>query len=284
MVYVVTGATGQLGHEVVAQLEARGADYRAYGRDELDIANYAAVNAAIDESVHVVINCAAYTAVDDAEDNLDAAWPVNAEGPGFLAELCERVGARLVHVSTDYVFDGEASEPYAEDAETNPQTVYGKTKVEGENAALFLLPENTYVVRTAWVYGAHGSNFVKTMLGLAKGKKPVHVVMDQVGQPTWAGDVATALLALADADAAVVTPGVYHYSSEGACSWFEFAREIFELSGHNPVRVVPAKSDEYARRAVRPAYSVLAHDKWLAAGLPAMRDWREALAASGVVS
>ncbi len=227
MVYVVTGAGGQVGREVVDRLVARGSAFKAFDRAGLDIADASAVGDVIDTSVTAVINCAAYTAVDAAETDREAAWRVNAIGPSVLAKAAADAGARLVHVSTDYVFDGEAKAPYAEGDEANPQTVYGESKLAGERAALIAHPDGAYVMRTAWVYGEHGSNFVKTMLGLAASRETVSVVTDQVGQPTWAGDIADALLALVDADAEVVRPGVYHYTSEGECSWFEFAREIF---------------------------------------------------------
>lgn len=283
MVFVVTGAGGQVGREVVERLQAQGVAFRAFDRAGLDIADAAAVGAAIGRDVTVVINCAAYTAVDAAETDRDAAWRVNAIGPSLLAKACARVGARLVHVSTDYVFDGSASSPYAESAVCAPATVYGESKLAGERAVLIAHPDGAYVVRVAWVYGEHGSNFVKTMLGLAASRETVSVVTDQVGQPTWAGDVADALIAVASVDSVSVAPGVYHYTSEGSCSWFEFAREVFALAGLDAARVLPTTSAEFVRPAARPAYSVLNHEKWLAAGLPPMRGWREALVASGVV-
>ena len=284
MVYVVTGAGGQVGREVVDRLQAQKLPFRAFDKAGLDIADTASVHRALGSDVSVLINCAAYTAVDAAETDREGAWRVNAIGPSVLAKLCADAGVRLVHVSTDYVFDGRGHEPYAETDDVAPQTVYGESKLAGERAVQIAHPDGSYVMRTAWVYGEHGSNFVKTMLNLAATRETVSVVTDQVGQPTWAGDIADALLALAAADADVVKPGVYHYTSAGACSWFEFAQEIFRLAGLDVARVLPTTSAEFVRPAQRPAHSVLSHDKWLAAGLPAMREWREALVASGVIA
>lgn len=284
MVYVVTGAGGQVGREVVERLVARAAEFRAFDHAGLDIADADAVRAVVGSDVTAVINCAAYTAVDAAEADREGAWRVNAVGPSVLAKACADVGARLVHVSTDYVFSGDADRPYTEVDEVGPRTVYGESKLAGERAVMIAHPDGAYVVRTAWVYGAHGQNFVKTMLKLAAERETVSVVTDQVGQPTWAGDIADALLMIVDADGATVRPGVYHYSSDGASSWFEFAQEIFRLADLDVARVLPTTSAEFVRPAARPAYSVLSHDKWLAAGLPAMRGWREALVASGVIA
>lgn len=221
-----------------------------------------------------VINCAAYTAVDDAETNEDAAMRINGFGPRYLADECRKSGTWMVHVSTDYVFDGSATSPYAEDETPSPASAYGRTKLAGDQAVQELLPASHYLIRTAWLYGLQGSNFVKTMLRLEKERDTVSVVTDQVGQPTYAADLATQIGLLLDRHPA---PGTYHGTNSGEVSWFEFTREIFRLAGADPDRVLPTTSAEFVRPAPRPAYSVLGHDRWMQEGLPEMRPWREAL-------
>lgn len=221
-----------------------------------------------------VINCAAYTAVDDAESNEDMAMRINGLGPRYLADECRKSGTWMVHVSTDYVFDGSATSPYAEDETPSPASAYGRTKLAGDQAVQELLPASHYLIRTAWLYGLQGSNFVKTMLRLEKERDTVSVVTDQVGQPTYAADLATQIGLLLDRHPA---PGTYHGTNSGEVSWFEFTREIFRLAGADPDRVLPTTSAEFVRPAPRPAYSVLGHDRWMQEGLPEMRPWREAL-------
>ena len=221
-----------------------------------------------------VINCAAYTAVDDAETNEEAAMRINGLGPRYLADECRKSGTWMVHVSTDYVFDGSATSPYAEDETPSPASAYGRTKLAGDQAVQELLPASHYLIRTAWLYGLQGSNFVKTMLRLEKERDTVSVVTDQVGQPTYAADLATQIGLLLDRHPA---PGTYHGTNSGEVSWFEFTREIFRLAGADPDRVLPTTSAEFVRPAPRPAYSVLGHDRWMQEGLPEMRPWREAL-------
>jgi dTDP-4-dehydrorhamnose reductase len=224
-----------------------------------------------------VINCAAYTAVDEAENHEDDALAVNGIGPRLVADECRKAGAWLIHVSTDYVFDGSASTPYAEDAEPSPATAYGRTKLAGERAVQELLPDSHYLVRTAWLYGLEGSNFVKTMLRLEQERDTVSVVTDQIGQPTYALDLAEHMGLLFDKHP---PPGTYHGTNSGQVSWYDFAREIFRLAGADPDRVLPTTSAEFVRPAPRPAYSVLGHDRWADAGLPEMRPWLEALEAA----
>lgn len=270
--YLIVGAAGMLGTDLQEALAGR--DVTALARAELDITDPDAVGAAV-AGRDVVINAAAYTKVDDAESNEDDALAVNGTGPGVLAEACAAVGARLVQVSTDYVFDGAASDPYAEGHERNPRSAYGRTKAAGELAALAANPGATYVVRTAWLYGRNGGSFPTTMLRLAGERETVDVVIDQVGQPTWTADVAARIVQLLDADAPV---GIYHATNSGQASWFEFARATFELAGLDPDRVHPTDSGAFRRPAPRPGYSVLGHDAWARAGLPPMRPWRDALA------
>lgn len=272
MRWLVTGAGGQLGHHVVDQLDA--ADVVALTRSELDITSAAAVEAAVRRlRPEVLINAAAYTAVDAAEADEDAAFAVNATGPRLLAEALATHGGRLVHVSTDYVFAGRAERPYEPDDPTGPATAYGRTKLAGEQAARAALAD-CYVVRSAWVYGGPGPNFVDTMLGLERTRDTVDVVADQTGSPTWARDLAAALIAIGSSDA---PPGVVHYVNSGAATWHELAAETFRAAGADPARVRPVSSAQFVRPAPRPAWSVLSTRSWTARGLPAPRDWRAAL-------
>jgi len=269
--WLVTGAGGMLGRDLADVLADR--KLTALTRAELDITDAAATLAAVDGH-DVVVNAAAWTAVDDAEAQEAAAFAVNALGAAHLAGACARTGARLVQVSTDYVFAGDATEPYAERAEVAPRSAYGRTKAAGEWAVRAALPDQAYVVRTAWLYGAHGGNFVKTMIRLAAQRETLDVVEDQRGQPTWSHDVARQVVALVDQGAA---PGVYHATSSGDTTWFGLARQIFELLGADPERVRPTTTDRFPRPAPRPAYSVLGHDAWQAAAMRPIRDWRAAL-------
>jgi dTDP-4-dehydrorhamnose reductase len=271
--WLITGAGGQLGSDLVAALA--GADLRACTRDDLDITDSAAVDAMIAEfAPDVVVNAAAYTAVDDAEAHEEQAYRVNAAGPAVLAATLARRGGRLIHLSTDYVFAGDASVPYDVDAPTAPRTAYGRTKLAGEQAVRELLPDASYVVRTAWVYGADGPNFVKTMARLERERESVDVVDDQLGAPTWSAQLASALVELGVSEAA---PGRYHCTGAGETSWFGLARAIFTELGADPERVCPTTTDAFPRPAPRPAYSVLSDASWRAAGLTLLPHWREAL-------
>ena len=270
--YLVTGASGMLGADLRQVLADR--EVTALGRADLDITDADAVRDAV-TGHDIVINAAAYTKVDDAESDEAAAFAVNATGSGILADAAAAAGARLVHVSTDYVFDGTATQPYAEDTPRDPLGAYGRTKAAGEE--LVLRHPRVYLMRTAWLYGEHGPNFARTMLRLAGERNTVSVVTDQIGQPTWSRDLATAIVSLLDADAPF---GIYHGTNAGSASWYEFARAIFEESGLDPDRVQPTDSSAFTRPAPRPAYSVLGHAAWGAAGLPAPRPWRDALRAA----
>jgi dTDP-4-dehydrorhamnose reductase len=274
--YLVTGARGMLGSDLVEALFGR--DVTLLGRADLDVTDRDAVLAAV-QGHDVVINAAAYTAVDAAETDEEAALAVNGTAVGLLAEAAASVGARFVTVSTDYVFAGDATEPYAEDEPRDPLNAYGRTKAVGEEAALAAHPDGTYVVRTAWLYGRHGANFPKTMLGLAATRDTLSVVSDQVGQPTWTMDLARQIVALVDSDAPT---GIYHGTNSGSTSWQGFAQETFRLAGLDPERVLPTDSSAFVRPAARPAFSVLGHDAWAAAGLSPMRPWQEALAEASV--
>jgi dTDP-4-dehydrorhamnose reductase len=256
--------------------------------DELDITDPVAVKETVaawcdmvraDSPDHrvVVVNAAAYTAVDAAEEDEERAYAVNATGPALLAQACGANSASLVHVSTDYVFPGDrvGGPAYDVDDETGPRSAYGRTKLAGELAVRELLPDASWVVRTAWVYGATGANFVKTMARLEAERDTVSVVDDQAGSPTWSRDLARGLWALAREDA---PPGTYHCTNRGETTWHGFTQAIFEELGADPARVQPTDSASFARPAPRPAYSVLSPRAWEAAGLPQMPEWRTALA------
>ncbi|QCR43900.1 dTDP-4-dehydrorhamnose reductase [Curtobacterium sp. SGAir0471] len=272
--YLITGAAGMLGRDLQDALAGR--DVTALGRADLDVTDATAVAAAV-AGHDVVINSAAYTKVDDAESHEDDAYAVNARGPAVLAAATSAAGAKLVHVSTDYVFDGTGTAPYAEDAPLAPLGAYGRTKAAGEEAIRATAPDSSWIVRAAWLYGAHGPNFAKTMVRLAGSHETVSVVTDQVGQPTWTGDLARQIVAMLDADAPA---GTYHGTNGGQGSWFDFTKAIFAEVGLDPERVLPTDSAAFVRPAPRPAYSVLGHDAWSRAGLAPMRDWREALHAA----
>lgn len=281
---LITGAAGQLGRDLaVAAARAGITRIHTPGSAELDITDPVVVSEAVASARSgaplVVINAAAYTAVDAAEGAGAArAHAVNAEGPAHLARACAAHRAHLVHVSTDYVFAGEGAGPHRVDDPTLPRSVYGRTKLAGEQAVLSLTP-SAHVIRTAWLYGAHGGNFVRTMAALARGGGTVRVVDDQHGNPTWTADLAEGLIALALA-ADRVPPGVLHCVNASATTWFGLARAVFTEIGADPERVVPCSTAEFPRPAPRPANSVLDTAGWATAGLPELRHWRHALHAA----
>lgn len=270
--WLVTGGSGMLAQDLRQELADRDATF--LGHSELDVTDLESVIAAVMDH-DVVVNTAAYTRVDDAETDVAGATAVNATGAENLAIAAESLGARLVQISTDYVFDGTATTPYPENAPVSPLSVYGRTKADGDRLALAAHPTGTVVLRTAWLYGAGGDNFVASMLRLADKLDTVPVLTDQSGQPTWTADLAQHIVAAVDAG---IAPGIYHATNSGSASRFEFAREIFRLAGLDPERVVPAEGDQFARPAPRPAYSVLGHDAWDRTGVAPLRPWREALA------
>ena len=276
---LVTGGNGQLGSALLDLLSARAADV-VLGIDlpDIDITAPDSVREVFAQfAPDVVINCAAWTAVDAAEEHEADALKVNGDGPRVLAEACKVAGAWLVQISTDYVFAGDANTPYAEDARPDPKTAYGRTKLAGEIAVQDVLPGAHYLVRTAWLYGLQGNNFVKTMLELESVRDNVSVVDDQRGQPTYAGDLAKQILLLLDARPPA---GTFHATNSGATTWFELTRAIFENIGADPQRVLATDSASFVRPAPRPAYSVLGQDKWESVGLTPMREWRAALTAA----
>ncbi|MFE2476168.1 dTDP-4-dehydrorhamnose reductase [Streptomyces sp. NPDC059389] len=277
--WLVTGAAGMLGQDVLAELKSAGIEAVGLRRADLDVTDPAAVRAAV-EGVTVVVNCAAWTDVDGAETAEDAATAVNGTGVRVLAEACAAARVRLLHVSTDYVLPGDATEPYREDAETGPLNAYGRSKLLGEQAVAELLPQDGYIVRTAWLYGEHGPNFVATMLKLAAQRETLDVVDDQHGQPTWSRALARRLVELGLAAlGGRATGGIYHGTASGRTTWMGLARETYRLSGLDPERIRPTTSAAFVRPAARPAFSVLGHDAWEEeAGLAPLADWREQLA------
>ncbi|GLI09893.1 NAD(P)-dependent oxidoreductase [Paenibacillus tyrfis] len=271
MKVLVTGANGQLGQDVVALFQKQH-QVTGLGRHELDITNLEQCLRQVElVQPDVIIHCAAYTAVDQAESDEDQAYLVNAVGTRNLAVAAEKSGSKLCYISTDYVFDGQATVPYKEYDNTNPTGVYGKSKRAGE-ALVQSLSSRYFIVRTSWVYGLHGNNFVKTMLKLAKDRDRLKVVSDQVGSPTFTEDLAEFLLALV----ATEKYGIYHASNTGVCSWFDFAKAIFEETGVN-VTVEPCTTEEFPRPAPRPKFSVMDHLSIRTNGFEDLRPWREAL-------
>ena len=271
---LVTGAGGQLGRDVVLHAEALGDDVVAVDKSALDITNAVAVGELLSSTrPDAVVNAAAYTAVDACESNESLAFAVNADAVGHLAAACELVGAHLVHVSTDYVFDGTLDRPYREDDPTNPQSVYGKSKLAGEISA----GPTASIVRTSWVCGEHGNNMVKLVLRLAADPdRALAFVDDQRGHPTFTADLAPALRTLA----LDRRSGVHHVTNQSAVSWYEFVREVLSAGGHDPDRVSPIATVDLhpPRPAPRPANSVLENAAWQAAGYELLRDFREPLA------
>ncbi|WHX99992.1 dTDP-4-dehydrorhamnose reductase [Neobacillus sp. DY30] len=271
---VVTGAAGQLGKDVLLELEKK--NHQAFGADrqQLDITVENDVLTYISElKPDVILHCAAYTNVDAAEENEDAAYAVNAAGTEYLAKAAKQIGAKMLYVSTDYVFDGSANEPYEVDEPTKPLGAYGRTKLAGEQLLQKHL-DAFFIVRTAWVFGIHGNNFVKTMIRLGKERGEVGVVHDQVGSPTYTVDLAQFMVELMETD----KYGVYHATNSGICSWYEFAVEIFKQAEMD-VMVNPLTTDQFPRPAARPKYSVLSKKRIEQEDLKPLRDWKEALSA-----
>lgn len=267
--WLITGGSGMLAAEMRRAAQAAGHSVSAPDRSQLDIADPDAVHAAL-RSTDVVVNCAAYTDVDGAESDRDRAFAINADAAEVVARAAAEAGARMVHVSTDYVFAGDASEPYPAAAPLDPTGVYAESKAAGERAVRAAHPD-ALIVRTAWLYGAGGGCFPRTIAKAARERGHLRVVDDQRGQPTWAADVARVILDLVVAGA---PGGAYHATSGGECSWFDFARAVVEADGSG-AKVEPCGSDEFPRPAPRPAYSALAPDSVIAAGVAPIGGWRE---------
>lgn len=273
MGWLITGGSGQLGIAISKELGKQGILFHPWGSKDLDITKGPMVRDLISQlSPKVIVNCAAWTDVDGAESNEPQATRVNRDGAENLAIAAKYCGAKLIHLSTDYVFSGESKSPWKVDDRINPQTVYGRTKAEGENRVMVTYPENSSVVRTAWLYSPWGKNFAKTMTRLAfNSQSKVRVVNDQVGQPTSATDLAKQLVVLGLSNSPA---GIYHGTNSGVATWFEYAQEIFTLVGADVSRIIPVTSNEFLRPAKRPSYSVLSHESWAKTSINPMRDWR----------
>lgn len=272
MKVLVTGVKGQLGHDVMNELARRGIQSVGVDIDEMDITDGASVERVVREAApDAVIHCAAYTAVDAAEENEALCRRVNAEGPRNIAVVCRALDIKMLYISTDYVFSGDGDRPWEPDDEKNPQSVYGQTKYEGELAVQELL-DKYFIVRIAWVFGINGKNFVKTMLKLSENHDTIRVVNDQFGSPTYTYDLARLLVDMVLTD----KYGVYHATNEGICSWYEFACAIFKEAGIS-VNVVPVTTAEYGAKAKRPANSRMNKDKLTQTGFEKLPLWQDAL-------
>lgn len=275
---LVTGANGQLGNEMQRIVAANPGRVKAFFTDvdTLDITDANAVETFVQQhSINVIVNCAAYTAVDRAEDDTALCTKLNVDAVANLAKAASNHGARVLHISTDYVFDGCNCRPYEETDEPNPKSVYGVTKLQGERELLKYAP-GSIIVRTAWLYSPFGKNFVKTMIALGESRDTLSVVCDQVGTPTAAADLAAAIFAIITADE--WKPGIYHFSNEGAISWYDFTKAIHRIAGISGCTVSPIKSKDYPTRALRPFYSVLDKTKIKAAYGITIPYWEESLA------
>lgn len=272
MKVLVTGVKGQLGYDVADELEKRGTEVVGVDVDEMDITDEAAVRRVILEaSPDAVIHCAAYTAVDAAEDNEEMCRRVNADGTRYIADVCKELDIKMLYISTDYVFDGQGTRPWEPDDERKPLSVYGQTKYEGELAVQNTL-DKYFIVRITWTFGVNGKNFVKTMLRLAETNKRITVVNDQYGSPTATADLAVLLSDMIETE----KYGIYHATNEGICTWYEFTCEIFRQAGID-VEVVPVTSEEYNAKAKRPANSRMSKDKLDANGFKRLPSWQDAL-------
>lgn len=273
MKVLVTGVGGQLGHDVVRELEQRGHEVTGVGREEMDITDAEKVRKVIRDCVpDAVIHCSAYTAVDRAEDEADQCRKVNVEGTKNIAEICAELDCKIIYISTDFVFSGEGERPWETDDAAGPISVYGRTKYEGEDEVKSRL-DKFFIVRISWVFGKNGNNFVKTMLRIGKENGAVKVVDDQIGSPTYTRDMAVLLADMVQTE----KYGVYHASNEGFCSWYEFAKEIFRLAGMDEVSVTPITSDQFPAKAKRPFNSRMSKEKLVKEGFNKLPSWQDAL-------
>ena len=271
MKILITGSSGMLGHDLIEILKDNH-ELILTSSKTLDITdNNRVIEFICENKPDIVINSAAYTNVDGCEENQETAYSINGDGVRNLAIGCSKIDCPLVHISTDYVFNGENTRPWVEDDEIGPISVYGKSKLKGEEAILEIL-DKFFIIRTAWLYGINGSNFPKTMLELAKNHSEITVVYDEVGTPTYTPDLAKAISQLIETD----YYGIYHITNSGSCSWCEFARYIFEIAGKD-VKVIPVTASEFARPAPRPHYSVLENKKWIDNGFEPLRSYKDAI-------
>lgn len=272
MKVLVTGVKGQLGYDVAGELAKRGTEVVGVDVDEMDITDEAAVQRVIlGAAPDAVIHCAAYTAVDAAEDNEEMCRRVNADGTRYIANVCKELDIKMLYISTDYVFDGQGTRPWEPDDERNPLSVYGQTKYEGELAVQDAL-DKYFIVRITWTFGVNGKNFVKTMLRLAETNSSIRVVNDQYGSPTATADLAVLLSDMIETE----KYGIYHATNEGICTWYEFTCEIFRQAGID-IEVIPVTTEEYNAKAKRPANSRMSKDKLDANGFKRLPPWQDAL-------
>ena len=276
MKWFITGANGQLGRCLQQTLESNSIEYAAYSKEEIDITDYSRVNDVIHRvKPDIVVNAAAYTNVDQAEIDQSAANAINHTGVANLANASKLINARFIHFSTDYVFSGESTKPWQVSDATNPVSKYGESKLAGELEVARLYPSNSLVIRTAWLYSPFGKNFYKTMLTKAvNSQEIVRVVNDQIGQPTNANDLAELTVRAISKKA---LPGIYHGTNSGTCSWFEFAKYIFEIAGEDAARVIPVRSSELTTKVERPKYSVLDNQKWSEIGILPLGPWKDSV-------
>ena len=271
---LLLGGSGILGSDVLRLIDLDSYDYVAPTSTDLDIRDKEQLFKYVSElKPSWIINCAAWTNVDGAESSFQEARGINSIAVENLGTAAGLFGCKIIHISTDYVFDGESSKPYDESSPVNPVNKYGASKLEGENALLAVAPDS-YVIRTSWLYGASGKNFVKTIAGKAIQKEEARVVNDQVGSPTSARDLAGAIMSIVSNQP---KPGVYNYSNDGSCSWFEFAQRIYERVGANPSLVLPISSDSLSLLARRPRFSLLSKEKWKSSGLAEVPRWQDSL-------
>lgn len=274
MKVLVTGVKGQLGYDVVRELQKRGHEAVGVDIDEMDITDAAAVERVITQTKpEAVIHCSAYTAVDRAEDDTEICRRVNVDGTENIAKICKKIDCKMLYLSTDYIFSGDGERPWEPDDEASPLNAYGQSKYDGE-LALKKYVEKYFIVRISWVFGINGNNFVKTMLRLGRENGAVKVVDDQIGSPTYTYDLARLLVDMIESD----RYGAYHATNEGICSWYEFAKEIFRAAGMNDVSVTPVKSGEFPVKAKRPKNSRMSKEKLVANGFSLLPAWQDAVA------
>jgi dTDP-4-dehydrorhamnose reductase len=274
MKWLITGGTGQLAIALSRILNENEINFSLLSKDQLDISRNESIPMIIKHAPDVIVNCAAWTKVDSAESDAEGAFQANEQGARNIAIAARELSARLVHVSTDYVFSGDSNTPWRTDSPCEPRTRYGESKLAGELAVKQIYPGQNYIIRTAWLYSPWGKNFAKTMLKLALNEKDVRVVSDQVGQPTSALDLARQILLLIKEE---LPYGCYHGTNSGEATWFDFAKEIFALANVSEARVLPISTLDYPTQAERPKYSVLDLSEWLKTTISPMQDWREAL-------
>ena len=271
MTWVILGANGQLGKELYYLLKSSNIEVLGLTKNEIDLANPESIIEKLSKyPAKYLVNCAAYTQVDKAEEEIDLANKVNGLAVGQIAKYALENYIPFVHISTDYVFDGSSKTPYKETDQTNPQSVYGKSKLLGETETLSRNPK-AYILRTAWVYGAHGRNFPKIIADKLRSGESLQVVDDQIGSPTWTFDLANAIIEILEKKP---DPGIYHVTNSEFCSWFEFAKEIAKSLKIDENKITSTTSDKYIRPAKRPSYSVLSNEKWVKAGLKPMPSWK----------